>query len=1203
MADKTLDKTTELTKAVKELNRNLEKTDKTSDSVFKKYEKKVKKSKEGTDALAESFRTFRKVMEGISSQGLSDTMSEMPNYIKGVSKLSSSFSSYSKEVEKTSHMMETMGISFSKTMRDLEVKSSGVSKSMADLVNKANKLASVKDSLIEVPKQLKMIQDSMSASPKIDIKNVDQLNKMLDSVKSNISEVDFKDLQGKIEKLGKGVNTSEIAKSIQKKLEGIEVTSEIIGGEEAAKKFVQDISAEINKLQDLKPGEALINEFLGTLKTLKEDSSLSDVFEKHKKEISEFEQALAKPGVTYDSVANLIIDLNGKISDSLKTSMESFDKESDNLVKSMDEIRKGQEELAKKFREGYKLSFHTEEAVAEFSGILSDLSAKAYTIQARNIIPDEEIMKTAELQEAFKELNRLNEENKLINEEIESGKAEELGTLEKLKKSQEDNLRSIKKQLGVMRDLEKNANDYADNVIRASESGFGVKKAENLSNEFYGISGSLKKLGSDLGENSTIGKGLSKLGGLAGKFGENLRKLSFPLAIVTGAIAATKALLKMQTAYANMNKEALMTGAMARVTGDATAAFTELNTKLNNTSGLMTAAMGGKEFGLAREEIIGITNSLRDGGVAVQDLKKGMAGVETTAAAVKNEYLGAANMVTTFSTELGVAPGVIAQSIGEMTYDYNENLGSIRDTYTQIAAASKDSGMSQTRFLAAVQTATAGLSIYESQVASVAKMIATLGKDEQMTGKAAETLAKNMTGFARDADKVTIAFSQMGPEQKKAMQEAVRNDIERLKKRAKAGDKEAQNELKIRQDWLKKSEAGDWGESQAAEVKYLGAEAQAQVFAAAMEAAVKASNGNTYALEKVATQFGIAPEAIEQAFKSSGGDVNKVKEAILKSAKESDKTQADFKDMQDGSFNKQQQTADAMNKALESIEKQVLTHFGPYLSMLTKIFAAIGAISGVASLIKGMRGPKGPGGGAGGERKGFSKVTGWFKDKISGGGAAAVDAAATTTKPLTEAATKSGGKLSKLGGAIKGSKIAKMGGSALKGAGKLLKFARGIPIAGTLIGAGFLAKDVINIFAKDGPVTKGDLTRLGMSALSMVPVVGTAAVVADAGMELAGGYDALDNLGKPTLSDPSALGLAGTSLPKAGGDSPLGEGLSDVSGATLAQRAKQGALSTVASAGGRHVSNTNNFYINGNNPEHLKRVILNTLVQYEKGKA
>jgi len=939
MADKLGSQADKIVGALKDFEKTLDSTDKKSSAVFKKYDKNVKKSKKNTDDLADSFKTFRKVMEGVTTKGFSETMNDMPNYIKGVSKLTSSFSSYTKEVEKTSSMMSTMGITYSKAMKELDAKSMGVSKSMGNLVNKANKLASLKDSLIDVPKKLKEIQDSMGDTPAIDTKNVKQLSDMLGTVKGSISEVDFEELQGKIEKLGSGVDTAELAKNIQEKLNGVELSPNLGDGAGAAKAGIDAISTEINKLQNLKPGDALLNEFLSSMQEMRKDASLSDVLGKHEAEIAEFEAALASPEITYQEVVDRITDLNEKLGGSMGDFFEGFEKDASEFAANVTSMRKENEELADSMRNGYNLTFHTDEAVAEFQGALADLSAKAYMIQARNIIPDEQLMKTKELQEGMRELRDLNEENRLLANKIASSEGKSAEEIEQMKSDQTKLNRKIKDQVNSLRKIEKLSSKYADNMLKGSEAGFGEEKANEFGGKLERISGSIGKMGSSMGADSKVGKGLEYLSKAAGRFGGKLKGLGFPIALVTGAVAATKALLKMETQFHAMNKEALNTGAMSNVTGDVTSAFKDLNSKLNNTRGLMSASFGGNEFALGREDIVGMTNALREGGVQISNLKKGMEGVHTTAAAVSNEYLNAANMVTTFATELGVAPGAIAQSIGEMTYDYNENLGSIRDTYSEIAEASKNSGMSQTRFLASVQTATAGLSIYEDQVGAVAKIIGSLGKDESISAKAAGDMAKNMTEFANNTQNVAVAFSHMGDKQKEAMKATVAADVERLKKAAAGGDKNAEKELKIREAWLNKAKKDIWDINQASGVSMLGADAQAQVFAAAISKAGNLSKGadgqvQLEAFKKIGESMGLDPMTMKEMYKAGGGDIEAISELILKAGVDASKKQGDFQKQSLAAQKKQVMTGDPRNKLIDSIKNELVNYTGPALDIL-----------------------------------------------------------------------------------------------------------------------------------------------------------------------------------------------------------------------------------------------------------------------------
>ena len=151
-----------------------------------------------------------------------------------------------------------------------------------------------------------------------------------------------------------------------------------------------------------------------------------------------------------------------------------------------------------------------------------------------------------------------------------------------------------------MKDIEEDSKSYADNVIKAAENGFGKAEAKQLGGEFYKVSGTLSKIGGQLGENSMLGKGLNKLGGLAGGLGQKLSGLAFPIGVISAAVSMTKVLLDIEARYAQLSKEALMTGAtMGASAANARGELERVNLQLTNMSGLISAAADGSEFALS----------------------------------------------------------------------------------------------------------------------------------------------------------------------------------------------------------------------------------------------------------------------------------------------------------------------------------------------------------------------------------------------------------------------------------------------------------------------------------------------------------------------------------------------------------------------------------------------------------------------------
>jgi len=1204
MANNKLKETESLTKAVEKLNKTLSNTDRVNNKIFNNYEKKIKKSTRHTDSLTESFKTFRKVMEGTSTKGLATSLDELPKYIKGVTKMTSSFSSYTKEVGKTKDMFNTMGISFNKTMKDLENRSSSVSKSMNMLVSRANKLASAKDALLAVPKQLKEIQDSMKKTPEIKLGSMKKLTSMVEGLKTKVSAVDFKDIQGKIEKIGKGDGAEGLVKNIQEKLSKLKVEPLIIGGEAAAKKAVSNVSAELNKLSDLSPGDELINTFLGNLQELSKDDTFSKITGKYKEDINSFEKLLAKPGVTYAEVTDSMVKLNDKLSESMSSYFDNFDKKASFFEKKMIDLKKHQEELSDKFREGYKLTFFTDEAISQFQGALTQMASEAYSLQANNIIPDEQIIKSKEMLAGLRKLTELNEENAKIQSEIAADESDRKDTLENLLKDQRKNEKAIKSQVKHMKNLEKLSFDYAKHVGDAAESGLGQKKADELSNKLFGLSGTLKRLGTDMGPDSKIGKGLAGLGKSAGRFGVKLRALSFPIAVITAAISLGKVLLNLESKYASLSQEAVSTGAlMGKSSAEVGASIDALNIKATNLAGLYAAASGKREFALSRKEIMGVVSSLDEAGLAARNIEKQMKGVKTTAAAAGNEFLGAANIVTIFSHNLGISKGAVANLMGEMAYEFNSTMGSLKDSFRDITASVKESGMSTNRFLATVQTATAGLSFYEDQVKSTAQMVAHLGKNTNLTGADISKVAKTVSEFANDTDKAIKAFAMVkaDPNALKDMASMAKDSIEAITvKMSKTTDPKELANLKAQKEntvlMQKALETGEIGEAGTL-MKYMGADLQASLLGGVDQFVTKATEGmGKMEQEKMAERAGI-------------GEMRKLATArgmsLEKYLKEISKTTGDSTEQDNKAFNIDKKVGDSRNKLIESIQTRLTLGFGAVVPILLGILAAVsgGALmSGFSKFFKGG----GPGGG-----KGSETILGKAKGLFSKGTPGLIDAAGTSlkkpgmigqalgkTKEMAGAAT---GFISKKAAPAMG--VLGKAGGALKGAGKLLKLGRAIPILGTLVGAGFVANDIMGIMKKmitgEG-VTSGDVAKLGMNALSMVPVVGIPAIGADIAMEATGGYDALSKatagIGKPKLNasntiDPS--GITGREIPKPGdrlvGNAGIVNNLTKRQSTTLASTSST-----------KNINNTNNFHINGDNPGEMKKIILDTLIQYER---
>ena len=1254
MADNSIKKTEDLSKAFIELEKTLEEVGKTEKKTLDSIDRKAQKAQKSTDDLTESFEKFNKVIKGTSAKGLSETLTDMPNYIKGISKLTSSYSKFTQEAGRTSDMLKTMGISFNKTMKDLESKSGTVSKSMSALVSNANKFASVKDNLASIPKQLKKIQDAMGVSPDIKVGSLEKLTSLVDKLEDKLSAVDFKSIKGNLEKIGSGEEADSIVKNIQDKLKNVKITSPIIDGEEIAKKAVEEISKGLTGLGNISPGDDLIDTFLSSLKELSSDASFSKVMDQYKAEIKDFQDTLAKPGATYEEVSNKMISITGKLDSSMSGFFENFNKKASILEDEQKIIIKQQEELSDRFKEGYKLTFFTDEAISQFQGVLSQMSANAYTIQANNIIPDDQLLKAKEMQQALRNLVSLNEENKKIQEALSSEEVISAEALAEIVKSQKENVKAMQIQVRHMKDLEKTSESYAKHIIEASESGFGQREADGFRDKLFGISGSLKKMGGDMGTNSAMGNGLSGLGDLAGKFGGKLSMLAFPLGVLSGVVSLGKMLIDIQSKYAGMGKEIINTGAlMGMSSAEVGDAMDDLDLKATNLAGNLSVKNLGGGFALTRAEITGVVSALNEAGLKTVNLKSQMKDVATSAGNADNAFAAATEEVSIFAFNLGISKGQVAGLFGDMAFKFGSTMGSLKDSFTEITAAAQGSGMTTNRFLATVQTATAGMALYENQVRDVAKMVSSLGKNTNLTGEDIGVVSKNVSEFARNEKGLILSLTQMSDAQHKGLLEtieldkkAIKEKIKGLEAKGEGASKQAnllKKQLELNETFGKEVQLDDEGNMKdvgnaAYDVRFQSPEVQAKLFSVALEKTLSLIGDNKMSANRIATQSQIDPKVIELAIGKglSPDDIAKKYSTPIGDPKE------------------QQLAAEVLSKKSTNVNQNIIdatSETGVILTgmvapLLEKILYAVGALAGISILtklwksgiadkldkiVRGGGGAAGAAGGAAGAAGGaagaaggaagaaggaakamssaemaggaaaktgmFSKVGDFFKDKASKIAGAVAEKAA----PATELAGKAvGGVGGTAKGVLGGAKIA---GGAMKGAKNVLGFLKVVPLLGTIIGAGLLAKDAYDIVSKVAngeEVGKGDMLKLGMSALTMVPAVGTVAAVANLGMDLSGGYDAL-NKSASDIPKPGEA-LADKGVPKPGASLADGTGLADDAPSASEATARSLALykqqaAAMATAGGK-VTNNNNFNINGGDKDEIVKIILETLQKY-----
>lgn len=802
MAEELLKKIEEADKRTKKLESDFKKLKSSGEDSFGSVSKKVKKTKSDIDSLNKSFERFLEIAEGTSAVDFATTASEIPNYTRGVTKMTASHRKYNREASITKEMLNSLGVSYNKTMVELEKKSGRVQKAMSGLLDNANQAAAFRDSLATLPKVLKQIQDAMGKTPEFKIGSVVKLTDMVDNLEGAISDVDFKYLKGQIEKISKGDDFSTLSRNIKDKLENINIEPNI-DGKDSVKKLVKDIGNELGKSRGLSQGDVLLGGLYKEIKELRKNTEFSDLMEKNKDEIDSLVEAMKAPGVTYESITDRILSLNNKLGGSFDSFFNNYMSGASELEKEQDTLTRKQEEFSDKMRKGYSFAHFTDESVAQFESSLAQMSAFAYDIQARNIIPDDQLLNSREMLESLRMIRSLNAENNVLENELLNSEGKTKEEIAEILDKQTKTTDQIKSQVRYMHELEKSSQEYATNVLAGADSGFDDGNAKRLSGEFYKMSGYLGKLGGELNPEGTMSKGLTKLGGLAGRFGSALKSIAFPIGLITGAFSLTKMLINLESEVKAMNKQFNKTGLLVGVSADnMSSAIGDFNSKANNFAGNLSAAAGGDDLAMGREQIVGIVDALNEAGIPSRNLAKQMKGVSGTAAEAKNELLGASTMVTVFSTNLGVETGVVTGMIGEWAQAYGTSMGKVKDTFTDITNAATSSNMSTNRFLATVQTATAGMSLYEDQVADVAKILSSLSRTTGMSESGLIKYGKAMSSMANDTNAAAKGLAIMRSQDPKAFEKlsdaATKSLVkieEDLKKAKASGDMSAINQL------------------------------------------------------------------------------------------------------------------------------------------------------------------------------------------------------------------------------------------------------------------------------------------------------------------------------------------------------------------------------------------------------------------------
>jgi len=541
----------------------------------------------------------------------------------------------------------------------------------------------------------------------------------------------------------------------------------------------------------------------------------------------------------------------------------------------------------------------------------------------------------------------------------------------------------IKLQEKYNKELEKTIKDINDMQNLGDKA---IATAETTASEMAGSaqkwSDKLLKAKSVLG---TLGKDLpmlkglfDKLGAVAGGAAKAVGKIAIPLAVFSELGALIKKIAEVQAKVAGMYQELYDTGVFIGTSAETVGK--KMTTSLadaTNLIGLTKAATGfGSEMALSRDEIVGMVKALDQGGMAARTLESQMKNISTTSAAASNSLLGAANIVKTFSMNLGVSDATMGELMGNMAFEFNTTMGGMKDVFTDITNAAQQSGMSTNKFLGIVQTTTAGVALFEDQIKSTAKTISALGRNTSLSGNQIEDLAKNAQGLSQDMMQSVTAFAMIG---KGKMKEMAAPAADRLKTIKEAGtkiqekidvilakgkpstaDKEQLAELKKSLasnqysatmqgkmvDALNSGSATQAG----ALVEFADTGTKLELLANLAKKGYDMSAGDALVFRTIATKLGVSSKQQGLLLASGGKITDEIKKSVEESSKGADDGAKTFEDFQKQAIEAQKQTGAAQVKLLQGISDRLNQILGGWGALLQGVLSIVGTLYGIMKI-------------------------------------------------------------------------------------------------------------------------------------------------------------------------------------------------------------------------------------------------------------
>lgn len=956
----------DLTNTIKEQTRQISNSDRAYESLGNNLEKNRKTTKKVhaeaknlTETLVDLYKTIKQPI----SSSLKKELSETVNYTKDIKELSIAYKKYSSEVSNMQKTFSALGVASSATLKDLITQGDKANKAISSVFEKDKIIKQFNNQLSDLPNKFSKIKEKLEKDGGFDTldKSVDSLKKQLSEIKDNLPEKEAKDfskiisnlnlkkiddLENVLDKLKSGliylkpdvnINASEFEKKIKKALHDASQISIPFDKNELFK----DLEETLDSLN--------INDELKKVLSTKEASDA----------MYDLKKALAEPLSNFDEITSKFNTLNeiiGKDLQGLTSNLSEELTKAKNVFNNItDDLRKN----AENFIDTKSIQENLSGIKAQLTDFSDHIHRTKFSLEMKGFVADEDLVKSKELltyENKISNLLRDVEEELTYIESSETDitkKKELLLDLEtKVKKEYEEETKKLRMILDT-------SQKYLEVAEKTVQTGFGSKEADEVRDKLFKLSIEAKRFSDKLiNSGSTFGnifgKQIQKLSKSLGNLGSFMKTMALPISIFTASVASMKLLLELQSKLAAQFQEIANEGLqITNILGSKGmgASLSDALTKTTNLAGLSQSVFDSKEIVQNRKEITSTVGALGKAGLPIQNLKEQMKGVNTTTAASTNEFLNAANVVKTFSTNLGTSDSEIANSIGGMMYEYNTSMKKLKDNFTVITKSAQESGMSTNRFLGIVQTSTAGLSLYDDQVRETAESIAQLSKNSSLSGKGLEDAAKSATEFANDTMKAIKGFAYIMTDKeaidkmKANLQKAI-NDVQvKLQDKTLSAKERAQAEgqlkhMQLMQGGLEQRNAKVAG----AELKYSPVEIQMQLIGSMLKKmSAEVGPNNTFEIEKFAENFQLSPQLIKDALSTdltkNAAAMENIKKALM-DKQELDKTS---KEQIQNAADLTHETHNTIQEAVNAGIDTLLQKIGPSLKVLTGL-AGLGAV-------------------------------------------------------------------------------------------------------------------------------------------------------------------------------------------------------------------------------------------------------------------